>query len=78
MRCPCSGGKLNAVGADAVDAAQLQVAEGTPLLRQRRTTRDADGDVIEYHDDRYLPDIVSFTLENTLDMRTALMRNATP
>jgi GntR family transcriptional regulator len=56
----------------------LGVAEGAPLLRQRRFTRAADGEVIEYHDDRYLPEIVSFTLENTLDVRTALMRNATP
>lgn len=67
---------IDAVGADAVDAAHLTVAEGAPLLRQRRTTRAADGDVVEYHDDRYLPGLISFTLENTLDARSGLARNA--
>jgi GntR family transcriptional regulator len=69
---------IDAIGADAVDAAHLQVPEGSPLLRQRRTTRGADGEIIEFHDDRYLPELISFTLENTLDTRTALARNAKP
>ncbi|MBU8814460.1 GntR family transcriptional regulator [Mycolicibacterium goodii] len=69
---------IDAVGADPVDAANLQVPEGTPLLRQRRTTRGVDGEVIEFHDDRYLPAVITFTLENTLDTRTSLARNATP
>jgi GntR family transcriptional regulator len=67
---------IDAVAADHVDALHLEVPEGTPLLRQQRITRSADGEVIEYHDDRYLPTIVSFTLENTLDARCALTRNA--
>ncbi|OBG73478.1 MULTISPECIES: GntR family transcriptional regulator [unclassified Mycobacterium] len=69
---------IDAVAADRIDATHLGVAEGAPLLRQQRTTRSVDGDVIEYHDDRYLPAIVSFTLENTLDARCALSRNAKP
>lgn len=69
---------IDAVAADAVDSAHLDVAEGSPLLRQQRTARTADGEVVEYHDDRYLPGMVSFSLENTLDVRTALMRNAKP
>jgi GntR family transcriptional regulator len=69
---------IDAIGADAVDAAHLQVPEGSPLLRQRRTTRGADGEIIEFHDDRYLPELISFTLQNTLDTRTALARNAKP
>lgn len=69
---------IDAVGADPVDAANLQVPQGAPLLRQRRTTRGSDGDVVEFHDDRYLPGVVTFTLENTLDTRTSLARNATP
>ncbi|WP_199253665.1 GntR family transcriptional regulator [Mycolicibacterium mengxianglii] len=69
---------IDAVGADPVDALQLEVAEGFPLLRQRRSTRDADGEVVECHDDRYLPEMVSFTLENTLDVRTPLARHANP
>jgi GntR family transcriptional regulator len=69
---------IDAVAADAVDAQHLAVPEGAPLLRQQRCTRSTDGEVIEYHDDRYLPGIVSFTLENTLDARCALTRNAKP
>ena len=69
---------IDAVAADPVDALHLGVAEGAPLLRQQRRTRSADGEIIEYHDDRYLPGLVSFTLENTLDARCALVRNAKP
>lgn len=69
---------IDAVAADRVDSARLGVAEGAPLLRQQRTARSVDGEVIEYHDDRYLPSIVSFTLENTIDARCALTRNAKP
>ena len=69
---------IDAVAADPIDSEHLQVAEGAPLLRQRRSARTADGEVIEYHDDRYLPSIVSFTLENTLDARTALVRTRNP
>jgi GntR family transcriptional regulator len=64
---------IDAVGADPVDAEHLAVPGG-----QLRSTRSTDGEVIEYHDDRYLPAIVSFTLENTLDARCALTRNAKP
>lgn len=69
---------IDAVAADRIDATYLAVAQGDPLLRQQRSTRGADGEVIEYHDDRYLPGMVSFTLENTLDARCALSRNAKP
>jgi GntR family transcriptional regulator len=67
---------IDAIGADAEDARHLEVAEGAPLLRQQRTARDSDGEILEYHDDRYLPEVVSFSLENNLDVRTALMRDA--
>ena len=67
---------IDAVAADVVDAEHLGVPEGAPLLRQQRSTHSPEGDVIEYHDDRYLPTIVSFTLQNTLDARCALTRNA--
>ena len=69
---------IDAVAADSVDAKHLDVPEGAPLLRQQRTTRSAEGEVLEYHDDRYLPAIVSFTLENNFDARCALTRNAKP
>lgn len=67
---------IDAVAADSVDAQQLDVAEGAPLLRQRRRTHSVEGEIIEYHDDRYVPGLVSFTLENTLDARCAVVRNA--
>jgi GntR family transcriptional regulator len=67
---------IDAVAASPGDAAQLGVSAGSPLLRQQRSARSADGEIIDYSEDRYLPDVVSFTLENTLDTRTALMRNA--
>ncbi|MFE2447228.1 GntR family transcriptional regulator [Streptomyces melanosporofaciens] len=69
---------IDAVAADAVDAAWLGVPEGSPLLRQRRTTRNAEGAIIEYHDDRYLPTEVAFTIQNAPDMRTPLVRSARP
>jgi GntR family transcriptional regulator len=69
---------IDAVAADALDAQHLGVPEGAPLLRQQRTTRSADGEILEYHDDRYLPGLVSFTLVNNFDARCALTRNAKP
>jgi len=69
---------IDAIGADPVDARHLDVFEGAPLLRQRRSARTRDGAVVEFHDDRYLPHVVSFTLENTLEAHTTLTRNATP
>jgi GntR family transcriptional regulator len=69
---------ITAVGADPLDALHLEVTQGSPLLRQQRTTRAADGELVEFHDDRYLPDIVSFTLDNNLDVRSTLVRNASP
>jgi GntR family transcriptional regulator len=69
---------IDAIAADAVDAEHLAVPDGAPLLRQQRTTHGPDGEVIEYHDDRYLPAKVSFTLQNTFDARCALTRNAKP
>jgi GntR family transcriptional regulator len=69
---------IDAVAAGPVDSLHLDVDEGAPLLRQRRSARTANGTVVEYHDDRYLPGIVSFTLENALDARTDLVRTHNP
>lgn len=66
---------IDAVAADPIDSAHLVVAQGDPLLRQQRITRSFEDEIIEYHDDRYLPAMVSFTLQNTLDARCALTRN---
>ncbi|WP_187264949.1 GntR family transcriptional regulator [Homoserinibacter sp. GY 40078] len=52
--------QIDAVPADSIDATQLQVPVGSPLLRVRRRAADDAGVVWEFSDDRYLPDVVSF------------------
>jgi GntR family transcriptional regulator len=54
--------EIDAVAADEVDARLLEVPVGSPLLRLRRVSRDAEGRTIEASDDRYLSDIVRFTV----------------
>lgn len=54
--------EIDAVAADATDAALLDLAVGAPILRLRRVTRDPDGLTIESSDDRYRSDIVRFTV----------------
>lgn len=56
---------IDAVAASDVDAAQLDIDPGAPLLRERRRAVDHDGTPIEYADDRYRPDRVTFTIDNT-------------
>lgn len=58
--------QIDAVAATAEDAAQLGLAEGAPLLRVRRTTTDAAGDVVEYGEDRYVPGVTTVIVENRL------------
>jgi GntR family transcriptional regulator len=62
---------LDAVAAGEVDAANLGIDAGSPLLRERRTSRDQDGRVFEFADDRYRPDLVAFSIVNakTIDTR---------
>ncbi|GAA2987978.1 transcriptional regulator, GntR family [Actinokineospora diospyrosa] len=55
---------IDAIGADEVDAKLLTVAVGAPLLRERRRATDASGARVEYADDRYRPDLVTFTIDN--------------
>ncbi|WP_327150180.1 GntR family transcriptional regulator [Nocardia sp. NBC_01329] len=56
---------IDAVGADETDATLLGIAAGSPLLRERRHTSSAAGAPIEYGEDRYRPDRVAFTIDNT-------------
>jgi GntR family transcriptional regulator len=62
---------LDAVAAGALDAEQLGIEPGSPLLRERRTSRDEHGVAFEYADDRYRPDVVAFSIVNarTIDQR---------
>lgn len=54
--------EIEAVAADATDAALLNVPAGSPLLRLGRVSRDAGGRTFEASDDRYLSDMVRFTV----------------
>jgi len=56
---------IDAVAANDQDAAALDVAVGTPLLRVHRLTRSAAGEVIEVADDRYRPDRASLIVHNS-------------
>lgn len=57
---------IDAVGADEVDAEQLEVPAGSPLLRERRRVLSPDGVPLEYGEDRYRPDRVTFSINNVL------------
>lgn len=67
---------IDAVAAHPLDAEWLRVSPGSPLLRSRRTTLTADGSVVEYADDRYLPTMTTFAIENAAAARarTASLR----
>lgn len=54
--------EIEAVAADDMDGRLLEVPVGSPLLRLRRISRDANGRVFEASDDRYLSEIVRFTV----------------
>lgn len=56
---------IDAVAADDLDAELLGIETGSPLLRERRRASAGDGTPIEYADDRYRPDRVTFTIDNT-------------
>lgn len=56
---------MDAVGADETDADLLGLELGAPLLRERRRATSADGVPLEYGDDRYRPDRVTFTIDNS-------------
>lgn len=66
---------LDAVAADARDAALLGVAEGSPLLRERRLATSSTGEPLEWSDDRYRPDIATVTITNTRRSQVAMVRS---
>lgn len=55
---------VDAIAASTADAQLLGVDIGAPLLRERRTTYDSGGRPVEYSDDRYLPTLTNFSIEN--------------
>ncbi|WP_324188738.1 GntR family transcriptional regulator [Nocardia flavorosea] len=55
---------IDALAADPHDATLLGIDPGAPLLRERRRTSTVAGEAVEYGDDRYRPDRVTFTIDN--------------
>lgn len=68
---------IDAVAAADEDAELLGVGPGHPLLRVRRQTFSADDVPLESADDRYLPTMANFTVENTAEGRTVVGRYRT-
>ncbi|WP_286329697.1 UTRA domain-containing protein [Agromyces marinus] len=66
---------MDAVAANPLDSEVLAVHAGAPLLRERRITFDSGRRPLEYADERYLPDLATFTIENEADRRTPLTRS---
>ena len=57
---------IDAVPAGAEDARLLNVARRAPLLRERRATTSQTGQPLEWSDDRYRGDAVTFLIDNTV------------
>ena len=66
---------IDAVAASTADAQLLGIAGGSPLLRERRTTFDTSGRAVEYSDDRYLPALTNFSIENRVGRAAPLVRH---
>lgn len=65
---------IDAVAAAGQDCELLGVAAHDPLLRERRYAGNNRGDIYEFSDDRYRPDLVSFCIENSQTAPAALRR----
>ncbi|MFF0410401.1 GntR family transcriptional regulator [Kitasatospora sp. NPDC004745] len=68
---------IDAVAAEPQDAELLRIPTGAPLLRVRRLTTSSSGVPLEDADDRYLPAMATFTIENTIEGRTVVGRYRT-
>ncbi len=56
---------IDAVAAGARDAELLGIHRTSPLLRVRRVTSTREGRPVEWSDDRYRSDAVSFSVHNS-------------
>lgn len=65
---------IDAVSAPPLEVETLGVSPGGPLLRVRRLSYDERGDVIESADDRYLPEMANFIIENVATGRAPRSR----
>lgn len=65
---------FDAVAADELDAELLKVPPGHPLLRERRLTWNSAGEVLEWSEDRYRPDVATVTITNMRHGRGAIIR----
>ncbi|MFI9080661.1 GntR family transcriptional regulator [Streptomyces sioyaensis] len=68
---------IDAVAADTQDAELLGVRRTSPLLRVRRVTTTREGRPVEWSDDRYRSDAVSFRVQHTTG-NNALARKTGP
>jgi len=66
---------FDAVPAGPLESELLRVPVGAPLLRERRRATSADGTRLEYGDDRYRPDRVTFTIDNSRPTSVGLSRD---
>ncbi|MGW3291261.1 GntR family transcriptional regulator [Streptomyces sp. NPDC001002] len=57
---------IDAVAASAQDAELLEIRRTNPLLRVRRVTTTREGRPVEWSDDRYRSDAVSFSVHNSI------------
>ena len=68
---------IDAVSAIAQDGELLGIDTGAPLLREQRYAGNTNGDIYEYSDDRYRPELISFCIDNSQDAPAALQRLTT-
>jgi GntR family transcriptional regulator len=68
---------IDAVAAGTTDAGLLGVRRTSPLLRTRRVTTDQTGRPIEWSDDRYRADAITFSIHNSIGSNP-LARQAGP
>ncbi|MCC5475290.1 GntR family transcriptional regulator [Streptomyces sp. NPDC059680] len=67
---------IDAVSAGAQDAELLGVRRTSPLLRVRRVTTTREGRPVEWSDDRYRSDAVSFSVRNSIDNNALARKTA--